>query len=369
MSRYSLFSQMPSKMCAVWKKSACLIAVVLFGSFASAELLDHHESYLESSGAESNDAKYEKRDLVESKKTHKSLQMRGANKQTSYQRKKSVALERTDPSEHRNLMMTPNGGWTFNPVVYGLLHILESGSAEINGHLSMKYERVCGAKGYSYDAYNANERFKTKALALRKGRKHSQVVTTGDIYSKIDKSYNRNNVPIRYMKEIGFEDCDYVALDADAGEWYANFGNWFKPMELHVPCRDPIDLFMSMCEHQGIKFRCEENFDEEVNKCLNGGKGFVMSQLTRDNINLKCFDAPSGKNDYMRYMKGRLQVKILQGTFVRRDKPQGSEEELCIRKSDDYKIRLEDHLKHKSDFKDYFEFCDECMVSGNNLFS
>merc|ERR1711957_686578 len=149
------------------------------------------------------------------------------------------------------------------------------------------------------------------------------------------------------------EDCDYVALDADAGEWYANFGN----------------LFMSMCEHQGIKFRCEENFDEEVNKCLNGGKGFVMSQLTRDNIDLKCFDAPSGKNDYMRYMKGRLQVKILQGTFVRRDKPQGSEEELCIRKSDDYKIRLEDHLKHKSDFKDYFEFCDECMVSGKNLFS
>jgi len=366
MSRYFLFSRMPSKMCAVWKKSACLIAVVLFGSFASADLLDHHESYLESSGADSNDAKYEKRDLVESKKTHKSLQMRGANKQTSYQRKKSVALARTDPSEHRNLMMTPNGGWTFNPVVYGLLHILESGSAEINGHLSMKYERVCGAKGYSYDAYNANERFKTKALALRKGRKHAQVLTTGDIYSKIDKSYNRNNVPIRYMKEIGFEDCDYVALDADAEEWYANFGNWFKPMELHVPCRDPIDLFMSMCEHQGIKFSCEENFDEEVNKCLNGGKGFVMSQLTRDNINLKCFDGPSGKKDYMLYMKGRLQVKILQGQFVRRDKP--SEEELCIRKSDDYKIRLEDHLKHKSDFKDYFEFCDECMVSDNKLF-
>mmetsp|Transcript_44012 Transcript_44012/g.86325 ORF Transcript_44012/g.86325 Transcript_44012/m.86325 type:complete len:371 (-) Transcript_44012:65-1177(-) len=368
MSRFSLFSRMPSKMSAVWKKSACLIAVVLFGSFASADLLDHHESYLESSGADSNDAKYEKRDLVESTKTHKSLQMRGANKQTSYQRKKSVALARTDPSEHRNLMMTPNGGWTFNPVVYGLLHILESGSAEINGRLSMNYERVCGAKGYSYDAYNANERFKTKVLpALRKGRK--QAVSTGDIYSKIDERYNRNNVPFQYMKEIGFEDCDYVALEAEAIEWDRNFGTWFKPMELHVPCRDPLDLFMSMCDHQGIKFSCKQKFQEEVNECLIGGERFVMSQLTNDNINLKCFGAPSRHGDYLDHMAERLQRKSFSTEYIHRGPtlPRSKNGECVWKQNGKYHERLQDHLKNKTDFKYYFKFCDECMVSENNL--
>jgi len=321
-------------MCARAKKIACLTAVVLFGPFVSATSLDHPESYLESPGADSNDANYERRGLVGSK-------------------------------NHRNLMMTPDGRWTFNPVVYGLLHIMESGSAEINGQLSMNSERVCGAKGYSYDAYNANQRFiKQVRPSLRKGK----TVATGDIYSKIDPSYSRNNVPFKYMEEIGFEDCDYVVFDAAAIEWGRSFSKWFKPLELHVPCRDPIDLLMSMCHHQGTEFSCKENFDEEVNKCLTGGSKFVTSELTIGNINLKCFGAPSGKTAYLDYMKPRLQVKALLGTYARRDfEPPRSKEDECVWKNDDYRMRLQDHLKDESDFKDYFEFCDKCMVSGNNL--
>jgi len=284
----------------------------------------------------------------------------------SYIRKQRKTLEAPVPSEHKNLVIV-DGEWTFNPVVYGLLLMTKTGSSDINGQLSMHFERVCGAKGYSYDAYNANERYKKGIKNLKEG----EIYDAGDIYSKIDKQYNRNNVPFEYMREIGFEDCDYVALEANAEKWNLHFGSWFKPLELHVPCRDPIDLLMSMCDHQGITFSCKGNLPnpEEVKKCLTGGEKFVTSHLVKKNINLKCFGALSSHGDYLDHMAERLQRKSFSAEYIHRGRmlPRSRNDECVWKKNATYQEQLRHHLQHETDFKDYFNFCETCMVSENNL--
>lgn len=49
-----------------------------------------------------------------------------------------------------------------------LLPIVSTGGTSINGILANKFERVCGNKGFSYDAYQDNER--ARGVLLEKGR-------------------------------------------------------------------------------------------------------------------------------------------------------------------------------------------------------
>ena len=41
-------------------------------------------------------------------------------------------------------------------IIYGHVHMAKTAGTEINGMLSMRYERICGTKGYSYDATPTN---------------------------------------------------------------------------------------------------------------------------------------------------------------------------------------------------------------------
>ena len=41
----------------------------------------------------------------------------------------------------------------FDQVVIGHVHMAKTSGTTLNGNLSMHFERVCGHKGYSYDAY------------------------------------------------------------------------------------------------------------------------------------------------------------------------------------------------------------------------
>ena len=67
-------------------------------------------------------------------------------------------------------------------VLYGHVHIAKTAGTTVNGELAMHYERVCGHKGYSYDAFQTNE-------LLKKG-------SPNILYNNADsKSYNRGRVP------------------------------------------------------------------------------------------------------------------------------------------------------------------------------
>ena len=43
-------------------------------------------------------------------------------------------------------------------ILYAHVHVEETESSHVNEALSLNYERVCGHRGYSYDAYQANLR-------------------------------------------------------------------------------------------------------------------------------------------------------------------------------------------------------------------
>ena len=70
----------------------------------------------------------------------------------------------------------------------------QTAGTSINGIAANKFERVCGHKGYSYDAFHDNEK---EAEVLANG---------GDV-----EPHDRSRVFVATMEDIGYEDCDYVS--------------------------------------------------------------------------------------------------------------------------------------------------------------
>jgi len=259
------------------------------------------------------------------------------------------------------------GRWKPNAVMYGFLHMAKSGGTEVNGQLAMHYERICGNKGSSYDFYQANDRH--KKLGARNTYYDAQdIISKADVKANISPPHNRGAVTLKILNEIGYEDCDYVALEEHAHTWAELFGSLYRPLELHVPCRDSISLLMSMCNFVGKQFNCEQNFVKEAKQCFIGIFRFNLKQLDHPNINLKCFSSPSKIGNYLDYMGERLQKKVLYAEYSHRDsnRPRNKNEE-CIWKKESYKKKVENYLTKKSPFRDYFSFCNLCLKSENNL--
>ena len=143
--------------------------------------------------------------------------------------------------------------------IYGLIHMAKTAGTEINGMLALNYQQVCGNKGYSYDAVQANMRWqrnKERCQGLAK------CTIPGDTISKAypERGFNRGRFRNFIQTEIGYDDCDYIALEAPWDRW----SNTVLPqladvplntLELHVPCRKPaVDHLMSMCNYLGIRF-------------------------------------------------------------------------------------------------------------------
>lgn len=53
-------------------------------------------------------------------------------------------------------------GYIPSTVLFGHVHMAKTGGTSLNGILANRFERVCGHKGSSYDAYQSNERAKRK---------------------------------------------------------------------------------------------------------------------------------------------------------------------------------------------------------------
>ena len=117
-----------------------------------------------------------------------------------------------------------------SPVI-GHVHMAKTAGTSVNGLLASRYERVCGNKGYSYDSYGANLR-----MAASDGNPHK----VKDSIRTQFQGYGRERVPLPFMDEIGFEDCDFISMESNWPFW-RRFEDWPLPLELHVPCRDPLD--------------------------------------------------------------------------------------------------------------------------------
>ena len=246
--------------------------------------------------------------------------------------------------------------------LFGHVHIAKTGGTTLNGILAIKYERICGNKGYSYDYYQANKRFNITHVAWQQ--------TQDSISNTASGLHNRGKVPIIIMDEIGYEDCDYVSSEANTKFWH-RFGDWDMPMELHVPCRDPIDHLMSQCNYRYHKFNCRESISKEIPKCMVGHnfKRFNFDLTNNSifrNIDIKCFDYKRTFNDYIDYIGNFLDSKKITSEYVIRDtnKKRNNADE-CVWMDPQIRTEIEHFMKNNYD---YYSFCDSCLGSEGDLF-
>lgn len=243
-------------------------------------------------------------------------------------------------------------------VIYGHVHIAKTAGSTVNGELAMHYERVCGNKGYSYDAYETNERYK------REG--HGDIAYSGDIYSTLDPNHNRGKIPPWIMDEIGYQDCDVIAVERKWKFWNKQFGNWSVPLELIVPCRDPVDHLMSQCNHKEISFHCNRNSDammDQIEQCLLTMNRFNLELL--EQFPIKCYEYEKTP-DYVEWMGERLERKRIETTYAMRfsNAPRDKEKE-CVWYRPKLRQVITEYLRENVD---YYKFCHECIGSENDLF-
>jgi len=253
------------------------------------------------------------------------------------------------------------------PILYGHVHMAKTGGTSLNGIIANKFDHVCGHKGYSYDAYNDNEKAKARNGAV--------VLSGGSVWS-------RSRVNPRIMSDIGYENCDYISNELDWSFW-KQFGNGKfhgVNMELHVPCRDRIEHLMSMCNYEehgkvgekGLptkhKIACDAKTDEElfnsVKKCFLYLNRYDHSLL--ELFDVKCFSFHNQFTNYIDHMSTILSHRRFESTpYVKRETNDvRNKEEECIWYNPEVREKVDKFLL---DTIPYYQFCDSCMGSENEI--
>lgn len=254
-------------------------------------------------------------------------------------------------------------GWVRPDKIYGFVHIAKTGGTEINGELANHFERVCGNKGYSYDALESNKRVIEASKTIQPGESLLEV-DLGDAVSKLYDNHNRGRPPDGFMNEVGFDDCDYIAQEIPAEDWSMFSSRW--EMELHVPCREPLDHLMSQCNHKGYRFNCTADLlKKEIRKCT--VKTYIRMKRILEidpNITLKCFD-PMPPQRYVDYMGKILQRKRIESDYFHRDSnlPRDKDSECIWKQSEEFQEQIRTMLKRIF----YYEYCEKCMGTSEEL--
>jgi len=252
-----------------------------------------------------------------------------------------------------------------NSTIYGHVHIAKTAGTTINGRLANQFERVCGHKGYSYDFTSVNQRQASK----QKGDKTSNEYK--DIYAVTYNRYSRQRVPPSIMEEIGYHNCDYISHETSWKFW-GNKGTYIPDhtMELHVPCRDPIDHLLSQCNQRRREFNCDTNIRNSVEHCLLRAAvsdRFSKKLKTMEGITLKCFN-PVPIDDYIQYMSTRLQRKRIPPepyVHVATNQDRNKSKE-CLWKSPALQEEVRTFLIENVE---YYNFCDSCIGSKDDIFA
>jgi len=253
-----------------------------------------------------------------------------------------------------------------NNKIYGHVHVAKSGGTSLIYKLAYSYNKVCSNKSNSKDIV-------TKNLDKYDANMSGQL-------SKVWKH--------QYLKVL--DQCDYISSEGQIVFWLDR--QWSKPLELHVPCKDPIELLMSNCYHPAHfypGFDCspenvtEEELGDQIDRCLHHGRRLrfetrLYEEASNHNITLKCFDYKKEFTDYIKYMDERLEhnprkeelVAAKHGKLVHYKKPPSTSRRNvsseCIWKDLDLKRRVKGYLL---DNYFYFRYCADCLNSSDDLFA
>ena len=231
-------------------------------------------------------------------------------------------------------------------VMYGHIHIAKTGGTTLNEMLANKYENGCGNKGYSYDFFGANQR--SKEFDDKPGQVNDSF---HHLYPKLD----RQNVPPELMNEIGFEDCYWVSFEGSFG-WWKRFEKWYEPVELHLPCRDPIEHLMSQMNYRNKKMNCTSFQIEEVHKHFVFLDYRFSSKNIPKNMTLKCIHFDDQFGPYIESL-GLTPKRYQQPLHVHHTNKDRNREKECIWRHDRLREKLRLYMIQNID---YYKFCDEC---------
>jgi len=262
------------------------------------------------------------------------------------------------PSAHNKTVGTSLNGTL---LVYGHVHMAKTAGTSLNGMLALNFERVCGHKGYSHDFYQVNERNGTY-----ENGKSDSITRLFKKKRKSEPEGHRGRVPQQIMDERGYEDCDYISTESDAGFW-TRFKKWDLPLELHVPCRPIIEHLMSMCNHRGYTFRCNGTIKDEVGHCTGWLSRYADSLTKTPNLSVKCYNVSQQFSGYLDYMRTRLQPKRRQSAYNFRatNEPRTKKAE-CIWLPENAGIKRS-ATSLLLEMYPYFRFCDRCLGSKDDL--
>jgi len=229
-------------------------------------------------------------------------------------------------------------------VVYGHVHMAKTGGTTVNGKLALNFERVCGHKGYSFNYYQINAAVDPK--------------------KNIEKQPHLKNGLTTSFSD--YEDCDYISLEEKWKNWKpisTSFEPHGLPFELHLPCRDPVEHLLSLCNQQHKMFDCHQPIEQEILKCLKFTERFDMGLQA---WSLKCFNF-ANMTGYLEYMAQRLQKKRIQAKYVYRSSNQPRPKKECLKENDDLRKKVEQYLLREDVANGYYHFCSKCLNSSRDL--
>jgi hypothetical protein len=177
---------------------------------------------------------------------------------------------------------------------------------------------------------------------------------------------NRGRVPPYIMNEIGYEDCDWISHEVSPHFWVQLATMW--PLELHVPCRDPLEHLMSQCNYEGRKFDCskedETSLLEEITACLVYPRRFDANLLFHTpNLTLKCFN-PIPVEPYVDYMSQYLRRRRIETKYFHRSTNRArNKTKECIWENETVAAKVRQLLLEM----DLYSYCDHCIGTGDDL--
>lgn len=235
-----------------------------------------------------------------------------------------------------------------SPSLIGHIHVAKTGGTVLNEMLANEYERVCGHKGYSFDFYQANIRSRGFNYP---GEVRDYIHKT---FRKGRNKWSRLRVPISIMEERGYEDCDWLSNEISM-EWWQKFKNWTDPLVFHLPCRDPIDHFMSQANYRNIKINCSKFDFNNVEKIMVFPNRFQAS-LSLSIAPVRCIHFEKQFSEYPKLL-GLQKKKIVGKLHALKTNKDRKRHDECIWGNITLQQQLRDYLVQNYD---YYNFCLTC---------
>lgn len=224
---------------------------------------------------------------------------------------------------------------------YGHIHIAKTGGTTLNTVLAHRHQRVCGHKGYS-----------ETIDAILKNMEQYQGMSELDQVKAV-QSDMRGRVSFKRMVRHGFETCDWVSLEEHYNAWkeVAKAG----PLELHLPCRSPLEHYISRCNH------LMKAIDGSLPQCVLFPMRFSVHLLNMPNTTLRCYDFNDQYTKYVNFMKEKLELR--NSTVPLYHRPTNTH--LNKRK---HLTFLSESALMNAEHGQYYQFCRFCLQSELNLF-